>query len=44
MKQAGVAILLSDKTDFKTNQQRWERTLHTHQKKNPPTEHFSELA
>ena len=34
-KQVGVAILISDKIDFKnkTKQKRWGRILHTHQRK-----------
>lgn len=36
-KQAFVAILISSKIDWtKSNQRRWGRTLHNHQRKNPP--------
>ena len=38
-KQAGVAILISDKVDYNKNKQHWGRTLHTHQTKNLPRGH-----
>lgn len=40
-KQANKGILVPDKMDFKPNQKRWERTLHTHQRENPPRYHFN---
>ena len=40
-KKAGVAILISDKTDFKKkgNKERLRRSLHNTQRKNPPRRH-----